>query len=550
MKELEDVKTTLSKLELDISALQPNELADQTLVTMSFSVKSLGRLNQRFFGVCRKLSDKIQSAEKSTLAAITTSFTNLTTRLLDVKAECTWLLMKSSLVRFVDQVLGSDTAGSAGQLEKGLHDAVQTQLQSRAMTTAISKPSDLGFGSLIQQQKLAAHDAKSEKIIELREHAVNLLGRLEYKDAEATAPVVDIFKEDWVNLFNTMNSKIGAFSRENVEEFCIQRQCSEFSDHMGRIASHFARHIEAFMTELGSIAPWLRPALESAYKSVQKNEDKSSKPIAWPKDFQTIPDKILENMAFAQTFLESPAAEAFSDKSRSLHLESCLIVPFLTVGEKRRDLGHTMKSKSTDRGSLDQRGESLCKFLDALENALEATKSTTHKLLHSMLLHERESAETYCQSIYELHWASVEKFLKKCHEIAVSPKLQLDAFYATDDLNVAEINSVTNSQLAMDYKAAWTPLVNAATARDRFFSEVDVPKYKPAVETALNKVEEKYSHADAQYAVCKHKICELVAARALARPLKDSERKKAAKKASSIIATLDGELPTRHCLSG
>ena len=110
-------------------------------------------------------------------------------------------------------------------------------------------------------------------------------------------------------------------------------------------------------------------------------------------------------------------------------------------------------------------------------------------------------------------------------------------------MDLAGINERTYSSNANSFKSAWTPLISDDAARSSFQERFNIPKYShfEAVFTEVNQVNANTFKA---IGLCRSKVCEISAARPLARPLKkDEKRGDVVAKTKTIVDSLGGELP-------
>ena len=82
-------------------------------------------------------------------------------------------------------------------LNRGNYSSAIARLTARHMLTARVSPTEMGFAQLMSNEDLASSDGVYKKISDLVKCIVDVLEALDFKDAEHTQPIVDVFSDQW-----------------------------------------------------------------------------------------------------------------------------------------------------------------------------------------------------------------------------------------------------------------------------------------------------------------------------------------------------------------
>lgn len=148
-----------------------------------------------------------------------------------------------------------------------------------------------------------------------------------------------------------------------------------------------------------------------------------------------------------------------------------------------------------------------------------------------------------CEDVYGVFMKNLQTLAAKCLDLAKSEHLVLEPFVVGGKMDVAAINEKTSSPTACDFKNAWGTLVNDDEIRKNFEERFNIPKYD-FLSLFFDKTFADHGETFSSISLCRDKVCEISAARALARPLKNAEtREDAIAKTRSVIQSLGGDLP-------
>lgn len=186
-----------------------------------------------------------------------------------------------------------------------------------------------------------------------------------------------------------------------------------------------------------------------------------------------------------------------------------------------------MKLKGTDMQTLKKKWECLGDAADALETALSDASRAPTKRVYNATSKQRVELGTDCTILMKTLLQQLRKRATECKRLSTVEALSLSQ-YIGDTIQEPELRAIVNSAEARDFKTAWTPLVNDWELWKLAQKRLRVPKYayfQSAIKEAATTSNSEEIEAD--FSSCRDKLCEILAVRALLKPLKADETRAA-----------------------
>ena len=153
---------------------------------------------------------------------------------------------------------------------------------------------------------------------------------------------------------------------------------------------------------------------------------------------------------------------------------------------------------------------------------------------------EKAAAVLECKEMFVCATANLKSLATTCRPLATDKSLQLQHLYIGESIDEEKIIDIVNSGEAASLKAAWTPLVNMHDAFQDLTAAFEAPKFAETYKSAVVPLSEELVE---EFAEVRDKICEIVGARGLTRPLKlkpKEEREVVVAAAKKTIKALGG----------
>ena len=506
-KEMKVIDEGLDKIKLELPDLAggaPMPL-DEVLVGMQFAIKNSGRLNLRFLGCRKKLSEDFAREHKVLLQGIERKVEDLANVVLSLKSQVVFLCTNDTVVMFCKKCLqGESFVGGLACAER----AVEV-LQSRRVLSSRALPSLCGMQHLLGEESLAHADAKFKTIEQFILALEAVVKAVEFKDA--TTVVVDVFAKEWKHLFTTMDGGLDLFGGGRGSIFQGTEE-AKLADTFDSFATAFRPLVRVFLDSLMAEHPWLKGALA-----------KKTGKIAWP---AAIPESLVsaefkEKLTFACDFYKTAAAEG---NPHTLSEELRLVPKVAAVGLARRELLDTYKSKAADAKTVRRKTASCLTLMTKIEDAEASCNVHIAPVFTLCMGAEQEYVAQKFEELYTIVGDQLASSAKPGS--AIVAQISLDKFWSPPGPGgqTGEMLEVLNSPKAAELRTLWGPLVNVRSLLDHIHEALCIDRFAYIQEKQL-ALHESLGHTSIfqDYDKCRDKVCELSLAKAWARPLKKTK---------------------------
>ena len=319
----------------------------------------------------------------------------------------------------------------------------------------------------------------------------------------------------------------------------------------------YTKSVEAFCKQFLSSNPWFKKwSLGTGAGNCSKRKAKTEAGLeGWPTTFPDIlkecnGDQPSVGNAISETAV-SFACQVWSRIGNGhreyLELESLPSVVGLGLGLKRQAFKQLMKSPIGNNAIklLPKRVDAAREYVDALADANAKAREVVAQNVSACLKLEDDFIKEKVGAFYSCAAKALEESADAALLLMESDTLKFDSEIGAAQLPVDAVSTKVNSSEARDLKTKWTPLVNGHQVLIDEIQKLDCAKYEVVPlrdiesEFDLEKVEQKYN-------TVRNKICEIMALRALCRPVPPNQsRRSLVEKTSADIAQLEGELEAK-----
>ena len=348
-----------------------------------------------------------------------------------------------------------------------------------------------------------------------------------------------MFSKEWQAVWDEL-VKMNLFG-EGASETFKNVKPSEFSSCLVPIGEAFGQHIHAFFRSLLEAHPWLAKVL-----------NKKTKTFPWPAQIPDAKIEWTEKIDWAdQCFLQTKAVDMMVAEAMADCKEIACLPWLLEVGRARHQLFAAWKIKPLHQTkSVAAKTLLLKNFFDRVGSAIAHAELAPKKLVEPLI---RLEQDTGVQKFKELLCAmldSIAILASTAGDLADDVNLSLAKHWDSGGNDGAGILTVLNSQHAQVLREAWTPLINEKNAITFLLTQLIAEKYG-FLNDAIAKVKEEkpFAEMDKNFERVRDKVCELSAAKAFSRPLRQSEtRSEVVKVALETVEKLEGILPPKLAL--
>ncbi len=502
---------------------------DAQLVSLSFATKAVGRLVVRMNAILKKASNEFPAQHAYDLSTSTTIFTKLATNLLETKFESIWIFLGQCPITFMT------TALQGQPVSKELEARTTETLGSRQLATALMAPSTSGFTVLLSEDEIKIAD---DRFKQLSTAAGKLSDMLLNCEANAGGKIhIYIFSDTWHDVFQAFAVELDLLG-EGAQHIFQQVAPLALQHALQGIARGFAARIRVFFESVLKAHPWFDMVLIRELKKIN-----------WPTTLPADDDDSTMNVQLerACAYLETKAADSIEAVKSRKWAALATFQHVLKVGEGRRDVVDAFKSKLIDVKHTTKTTAALKTLLNAAEDAIGKAEQIPTRLLAPAIQSEREFATVRIAELYSGLLERSSTLLDDCHPAAKKPELDFSTVWA--DTNATPVDAdamlvITNSSEANDLTQYWVPLVNHPQLIRFVLDAIQIPKFV-TTDAAIKGVHEA-NHMDdlaTRFAVCRDKVAELCAVKALYRPRKKDETRTAiVEKALATVDKLEGSL--------
>ena len=212
LQELTSNHKTAADLASQIQAFKlQGDTLDASLVTLTFHIKTVTRLAAKVHAIRTKASEGFRKDNEVALQQISSNVAKSAQLLLDAKQTIVWLIIGEAALPFLKAVLERTGCELTSQPK------VLDQLSSRAMLSALTKPSALNYQNLFDEAALATAEAQFDKLKGVVDTSRATVTSVEFQDEHQASPQ-DICSKAWRDLWS-------AIGESALKVVLLQRSC-------------------------------------------------------------------------------------------------------------------------------------------------------------------------------------------------------------------------------------------------------------------------------------------------------------------------------------
>jgi hypothetical protein len=516
---------------LALKAIAVDSHNEDALVSMRFSAKELSKIKLRFLGIISKCSDGLKTKQSHEIKSVEDFIDARTQVMVKVMEYAFWANMKAPIQFITDAISGR-------KLSEDDHTKALDALKSRIFTLCLAKPQDIGCIVLMDADGFVTLAKRVELYTELKNGITEVVRTWEFVDDHTSE--FDIFNEQTMKMWSTLKEMALVSVDEAQQESPEKNSVDDARSWFTPMVVSFTKKAAEWLNVKASEEQWFSSGLRVAVAK--------EKSMQWPTSLEKTIEKYEELdscIAHAVALLKDARIEGSALPAASMGAtvgyEGMLaLVSFARVAEVRLDC--VSKLKKQKKGSVDvrhvtKRTSVLVKYKEVLTNALQEVRPSVANVLGLELT---ESLVRY-EEVYREALSIWKHHVNNAHTCANDANIKCDKFYDEEDLNLVELSNVSKGPKAKEFMTAWQQLLQI----DGLMDSVSQPMSAPDELEAQKKIELELNMEgiQEQHQMCKNKVAEFVAIRALARPLKPGEtRESAMRTASGTIGTLKGVL--------